>query len=138
MHKLTTFVLDDGNTSSSRELKFNQNIKNMNNNGNTLLAIIAGSAIGAALGILYAPDKGENTRKLIADQAAATRDNFAENAIDIKNRVASKVSDERQTLDTRVESLVSDLSYKTEDVISTLEKKLAELKSQNKKLQKTS
>ncbi len=114
-----------------------KNIYNMNNSGNTLLAIIAGSAIGAALGILYAPDKGENTRKLIADQAAATRDNFADSAVDLKNRVASKMYDERETLDTRVESLVSDLSYKTEDVISTLEKKLAELKTKNKKLQKT-
>ena len=47
------------------------------------------------------------------------------------------MSDERETLDTRVESLVSDISYKTEDVISTLEKKLAELKTKNKKLQKT-
>ncbi|APA64220.1 YtxH domain-containing protein [Maribacter sp. 1_2014MBL_MicDiv] len=109
----------------------------MNNSGNTLLAIIAGSAIGAALGILYAPDKGENTRRLIADQAASTRDNFTESALDIKNRVVSKMSDERETLDTRVESLVSDISYKTEDVISTLEKKLAELKTKNKKLQKT-
>ena len=117
--------------------KFNHKFIKMNNSGNTLLAIIAGSAIGAALGILYAPDKGENTRKLIADQAAATRDNFTESAIDLKNRVATRVSDERETLDTRVESLVSDLSYKTEDVISTLEKKLAELKSKNKKLQKT-
>ncbi len=116
---------------------FNLKNYNMNNSGNTLLAIIAGSAIGAALGILYAPDKGENTRRLIADQAAATRDNFADSAVDLKNRVASKMTDEKQTLDTRVESLVSDLSYKTEDVISTLEKKLSELKTKNKKLQKT-
>ncbi|APQ17267.1 YtxH domain-containing protein [Maribacter hydrothermalis] len=109
----------------------------MNNSGNTLLAIIAGSAIGATLGILFAPDKGENTRRLIADQAAATRDNLTESALDLKNRVATKVSDERDTIDSRVESIVSDLSYKTEDVILALEKKLAELKSKNKKLQKT-
>jgi gas vesicle protein len=110
----------------------------MNNNGNTILAVIVGSAIGAALGILYAPDKGENTRKMIADQAAATRDSLSESAIDLKNRVASRISDESQTLDTRVESLVTDISYKAEDVISTLEKKLSELKAKNKKLQKTS
>lgn len=109
-----------------------------NNSGNTLLAVIVGSAIGAALGILYAPDKGENTRKLIADQAAATRDSLSESALDLKNRVASKISDEKETLDTRVESLVTDISYKTEDVINTLENKLAELKAKNKKLQKTS
>lgn len=109
-----------------------------NNSGNTLLAVIVGSAIGAALGILYAPDKGENTRKMIADQAAATRDNLTESALDFKNRVASRISDEHASLDTRVDSLVTDISYKTEDVISTLEKKLAELKEKNKKLQKTS
>ncbi|SKB34420.1 YtxH domain-containing protein [Maribacter arcticus] len=131
-----TFVMVEVDSTLFKK-KFNHKLIKMNNSGNTLLAIIAGSAIGAALGILYAPDKGENTRKLIADQAAATRDNFTESAIDLKNRVATRVSDERETLDTRVESLVSDLSYKTEDVISTLEKKLAELKSKNKKLQKT-
>lgn len=110
----------------------------MNNSGNTLLAIIAGSAIGAALGILYAPEKGEITRKRIVDQAAATRDNLAESAIDIKDRMATKLSAEKETLDARMESLVADVSYKTEDVITTLEKKLAELKAKNKKLQKTS
>ena len=89
-----------------------------NNTGNTLLAVIVGSAIGAALGILYAPD-------------------YAVNAGGLMN-VASKISEEKETLDTRVESLVTDISYKTEDVISTLEEKLAELKAKNKKLQKTS
>ncbi|MBD0850091.1 YtxH domain-containing protein [Maribacter arenosus] len=110
----------------------------MNNTGNTLLAIIAGSAIGAALGVLFAPDKGEVTRRKIADQAAASKEAITNNAMDLKDRVVSKISSESETLETRMEGIVSDVSYKTEDVITTLERKLAELKNKNKKLQKTS
>lgn len=110
----------------------------MKDSGSTMLAVIIGSAIGATLGILYAPDKGENTRRLIAEKASETKDSLAESAIDLKDRVSSTIASEKQTLDARMESLVSDVSYKADDVITTLEKKLAELKSKNKKLQKTS
>ncbi len=37
----------------------------MANTGNTLLALVTGAAIGAAVGLLYAPDSGEKTRKKI-------------------------------------------------------------------------
>ena len=45
-------------------------------NGTTCLlaGFVAGVAVGAAVGILLAPHKGEDTRRLIASQAEETRD----------------------------------------------------------------
>ena len=38
----------------------------MSKKGNTLLAFLAGASIGALLGVLYAPDKGTNTREKLS------------------------------------------------------------------------
>lgn len=38
----------------------------MSKNSNTLIAFLAGAAAGAVLGILYAPDKGSNTREKLS------------------------------------------------------------------------
>ncbi|MCL5245144.1 YtxH domain-containing protein [Cellulophaga sp. 20_2_10] len=109
----------------------------MSNNSNTVLGVLAGTAIGAALGILFAPDKGVNTRKKLVDEAVATKESIADTALDIRNTVASTVVANKETLDSKLESLVSDASYKADDVIGQLEIKLKELKAKNKKLQKS-
>lgn len=106
-------------------------------NTNTLLGVLTGAAIGATLGILFAPDKGKNTRRRIANEAIAVKDNIVESASDLKDKIADTVSSQKETLDSRIESIVSDVSYKAEDVIVSLEKKLSELKAKNKKLQKS-
>jgi len=45
----------------------------MNNSNKILTAIGAGVLVGAALGILFAPDKGSETRKKISGQGKKNR-----------------------------------------------------------------
>jgi len=47
---------------------------NSNNNGKLLGAILVGAAIGGVLGILFAPDKGSETRKKISSKSSDLTD----------------------------------------------------------------
>lgn len=105
------------------------------NSSNAILGILAGTAIGAALGILFAPDKGSNTRKKLVEETNNVAGNVADRATDLKDQLVSTVTSQKESLSERVDSLVSDASYKTEDLITTLEDRLKALKAKNKKLQ---
>ncbi|CAN5590818.1 hypothetical protein BH11BAC1_BH11BAC1_20370 [soil metagenome] len=50
----------------------------MSKNSNSLFALLGGLAIGAAIGILLAPDKGSETRKKMADAAKKAADKVKE------------------------------------------------------------
>jgi gas vesicle protein len=107
-----------------------------NNTGNTLLAILAGAAIGAVAGILMAPDKGSKTREKIKDGFDDATKNLKSKINTATEELKSKASNSKFDLEETYDDLVSNMSHKTEDVISFLETKLADLKKQNAKLQK--
>ena len=94
-------------------------------NNNSILALLAGAAIGVGLGILFAPDKGSKTREKIR-----------EGLDDLKDETKEKFSKTKEELKDTVEDLLSNSSYKAEEAITFLEEKLAELKKQNAKLHK--
>lgn len=121
---------------NKRLCSINLKIEKMNNNGNTVLGILAGTAVGAVLGILFAPDKGSETRRKIAEEAANKRDVMAEKATDLRDAVGSTISSQKNNLDHQIDAIVSNVSYKAEDVITTLEARLKDLKAKNKNLQK--
>jgi gas vesicle protein len=107
-----------------------------NNAGNTAIAVLTGAAIGAGIGILFAPDKGSRTREKIKDGFEDVKDNLKHKFEDVTHQLRNKFSGSKHDLEESYEDLISKMSHKTEDVISFLEKKLAELKEQNAKLQK--
>jgi gas vesicle protein len=109
----------------------------MSNSSNTVVGLLAGTVIGATLGILFAPEKGEITRRRISEEVEAAKDIIVEKSSEIKTQVASSVTDNKESLDTQLENVVSNVSHKAEDIITTLERKLKELKEKSKQMQKS-
>lgn len=108
----------------------------MSNNTNSVLALLLGAAIGAGVGILFAPDKGSKTREKIKDGFDDAKDNLKHKFEDVTHQLRNKFEGSKHNMEETYEEMVSNMSHKTEDVISFLETKLADLKEQNAKFQK--
>lgn len=89
---------------------------------NTLFGFAAGTAVGVGLGILFAQDKGENTRKKIKDSVRDTVDELKEQLESLTKSLRNKSSEIKGTLEERVDNLLSDTDYNSEDLIDLLEK----------------
>ncbi len=74
-----------------------------NNSGKILAAVAAGIAAGAVLGILFAPDKGSETRKKITDHGKKISDDIKDRLNKGKEKLSSLKDDIAQTVKEKVE-----------------------------------
>ena len=66
--------------------------KTMKNASKVLIALGAGLAIGGILGVLFAPDKGENTRHKIAENGKKFADQFKRKVKEGKEKMEETLS----------------------------------------------
>jgi gas vesicle protein len=80
-------------------------IKNrfMKNSAKILTALAAGAAAGATLGILFAPDKGSETRKKISDQGKKVTGGLRKTLRHGKEKFNSMKEDIKQEIKERTE-----------------------------------
>lgn len=80
--------------------------------GKVLLGILAGVATGATLGILFAPDSGQNTRRKIARKGQ----DYADGLTGQFNKLANTIGDEFDMLKDEVNQLSINGKAKAQEI----------------------
>ena len=93
--------------------------------GNTLLAFLAGAATGALLGILYAPDKGVNTREKLSFQLDKYRDMLQQLIDDFVSGKETPLTSEAKSQGQRV---VDEAKTKAERLLEDVDELLEQIR----------
>lgn len=101
-----------------------------NQSGNILIALLAGAIVGAGIGILLAPDKGENTRKKIKEGMDFSSDDILDKLKSISDLLLEKASETKATFEEMLEDKGTQAHEDKEALIALLEQKLAALKTE--------
>lgn len=105
------------------------------NTGQTLLALLTGAAIGAGIGILYAPEKGSQTRDKLNKEAKRAQKKLNKQIKETSENLSEKAQEARYSFEQKLNDTLSSASYKADDIILAMEDKLESLRKQNAKLQ---
>lgn len=107
----------------------------MSDQGKTLAAFLLGAAAGVVLGVLFAPDKGEKTRKKLmklTDSAGEELEEYADGAINYAKQKVSEGKDKASRLANDVMDKASEFTNKAEDVKDKFKSEADEAKGKAK------
>ena len=101
----------------------------MGKKGNTLLTFLTGAAVGAVIGILYAPDKGVNTREKLSFQLDKYKKLLEEYLNDLVTAKDSPLTSEAKSQGDKV---VSEAKGKAERLLEDVDELLEQLRGGKK------
>ena len=97
----------------------------MSKSSRSFWAFVVGAAAGAVIGILYAPDKGENTRNKLYYQLNKYRDQL--------KQLINDVVDGKEVIETTAKSegkkVLQDAKIKAEKLLQDVEKMMTQIKA---------
>ena len=144
-NSLTPFYLNKFKKYSTFTIHFNTYI--MSKESKFLTGIVIGAIVGAAAGILLAPESGEETRKKIADKTSELKEDLEAKFKDVSEKIKNlenealtgfkdkfydvkgKIKEKYAHLSDKVEDLEKDISSKYDELEKEAKEKLASTKN---------
>lgn len=107
-----------------------------NNTGETILALLTGAIIGVGVGMLFAPNKGSQTREKIGKEARKAQKTAKQKFQETSGIISEKAQIARANFSSKLNDTLSSASDKADDILAAMEDKLEELRKKNAKLNK--
>ncbi len=105
----------------------------MSKSSNVVIALLAGVAVGAGVGMLYAPAKGSKTRRKIKNKCVSGKNQLIDKYDEVLGKVKGRFSNLSDDLSEGIDQMVEEGKHSSDQVIKALEDKLAKLKAEVKK-----
>ena len=102
----------------------------MANRGSGFFAFLLGVGVGTAVGILFAPDKGINTRQKLSYQLDLYRDKILKTLDDL---VEEEISGGHSDAKNRSEKVVTDAKKKAEKLLDDVDQLINQIQTKEKK-----
>jgi gas vesicle protein len=106
-------------------------MENSKNTGKIIVSLVLGALAGAALGLLFAPEKGSKTRQKIADDAEKMANDFKKKVKRQAKGLKKSMKEEAMALKNKAAKLENYVENKVEKEMATLKNKAETLLHMN-------